>query len=136
MDQLDDHRRANLAVVERIFAAIGNSDADAQVANYTNDIVIEFPYTDPPGEKRGRQLIRDYLAGAFSVFQFTLEITDVHATTNPDKLIVEFAGRGTYLPNGAPYENTYIAVFEFRDGLVFRQREFFNPLMAAKSRDA
>jgi len=59
MDQLDDHRRANLAVVERIFAAIGNSDADAQVANYTDDIVIEFPYTDPPGEKRGRQLIRD-----------------------------------------------------------------------------
>lgn len=136
MDQLDAQRLANLAVVERVFAAIGQSDADAQVANYTEDIVIEFPYTDPPGEKRGRQVIRDYLAGAFTVFKFNLEITDVHATTNPDKLIVEFVGQGTYLPNGAPYENTYIAVFEFRDGLIFRQREFFNPLMAAKSRDA
>lgn len=51
---LDDHRQRNFDVVQSAFAAVDAGDADAQVANYTEDIVLEFPFTDPPTVEIGR----------------------------------------------------------------------------------
>ena len=133
---LDGHRQRNFDTVLRAFAAVGAGDADAQVANYTDDIVLEFPFTDPPTVVSGRAAVHERLTNAFKVFQFGLDITDVHACLDPDELIVEFTGSGSYLPNSAPYENRYIAVFRFRDGMIFRQREYFDPTQAAKSASA
>lgn len=133
---LDDHRQRNFDVVQRAFAAVGAGDADAQVANYTEDIVLEFPFTDPPTVVQGRDAVHERLTNAFKVFQFSLEISAVHPCTDADEFIVEFTGSGTYLPNGAPYENRYIAVFNFRDGKICRQREYFDPTQAAKSANA
>ena len=133
---LDEHRQRNFDLVLRAFAAVGAGDADAQVANYTEDIVLEFPFTDPPTVVLGRSAVHERLTKAFKVFQFDLEISDVHACLDPDELIVEFTGSGSYLPNGAPYENRYIAVFNFRDGKICRQREYFDPTQAAKSANA
>jgi len=133
---LDEHRQRNFDVVLRAFAAVGAGDADAQGANYTEDIVLEFPFTDPPTVVPGRSAVHERLTNAFKVFQFDLTISDVHACLDPDELIVEFTGSGSYLPNGAPYENRYIAVFTFRDGKICRQREYFDPTQAAKSANA
>lgn len=133
---LDDHRQRNFDVVQRAFAAVGAGDADAQVANYTEDIVLEFPFTDPPTIVSGRTAVHERLKNAFKVFHFNLTISEVHACLDPDELIVEFTGSGSYLPNGAPYENRYIAVFNFRDGKICRQREYFDPTQAAKSANA
>ena len=132
--ELDDHRRRNLETVERIFAAVGAGDAAAQCANYTDDVVLETPFADPPGRREGRDVIETYLAAAFGVFRFGLRVTEVHACLDPDELIVEFESfDGIHLPNGAAYENTYIGVFRFRDGLVCFQREYFNPLGAMRA---
>lgn len=133
---LDDHRQRNLDTVLRVFAAVSAGDADAQVANYTEDIVLEFPFTDPPTVVTGRDAVHERLRAAFSVFRFSLEVTSVHPGLDADELIVEFSGAGTYLPNGSPYANRYIAVFGFRDGRVCRQREYFDPTQAAKSANA
>ncbi|MEI8022222.1 MAG: nuclear transport factor 2 family protein, partial [Schlesneria sp.] len=100
------------------------------------DIVLEFPFTDPPTVVPGRTAVHERLTNAFKVFQFDLAISDVHACLDPDELIVEFTGSGSYLPNGAPYENRYIAVFTFRDEMICRQREYFDPTQAAKSANA
>ena len=129
----DQQRQANLAVIERVFAAVGAGDADAQVANYTDDIVLEFPFTDPPTIVEGREAVHERLVNAFKVFRFILTPTAIHHTEDPDTIIVEFTGAGTYLPNDAPYTNRYIAVFTFRNGSVCRQREYFDPTQAAKS---
>lgn len=133
---LDDLRRRNLEAVQRVFAAVGAGDATAQVANYAEDISLEFPFTDPPTVVMGRAAVLERLTNAFKVFRFELSITDLHHCLDPDELIVEFTGSGTYLPNDAPYENRYIAVFGFRDGLICRQREYFDPTQAAKSANA
>lgn len=132
----DDHRQRNFEVIQRAFAAVGAGDADAQVANYTDDISLEFPFTDPPTVVSGRAAVHERLTNAFKVFQFGLAITEVHACLDPDEFIVEFTGSGSYLPNGAPYENRYIAVFGFRDGKICHQREYFDPTQAAKSASA
>ena len=133
---LDPQQQRNLAVIERVFAAVGAGDADAQVDNYTDDVVLEFPFTDPPTIVEGRDAVHERLTNAFKVFRFTLTTTAVLPTSDPDTIVVEFTGSGTYLPNDAPYSNRYIAVFGFRDGRVCRQREYFDPTQAAKSANA
>jgi ketosteroid isomerase-like protein len=132
-DMLDERRRRNLAAVEGAFAGIGAGDAAAQLEHYTDDFVLEFPFSDPPKIVRGKTEGLPYLAGAFEAFRFSLTITNVIACADPDELVVEFTGAGIYLPTGAPYANTYIVVFGFRDGLISRQREYFNPLAAQKA---
>jgi len=133
---LDAHRQQNFDLVLRVFAAVSAGDADAQITNYTEDIALEFPYTDPPTIVQGLNAVHERLVSAFKAFQFDLTITELHPCLDPDELIIEFTGAGSYLPNNAPYVNRYIAVFGFRDGLIYRQREYFDPTQAGKSANA
>lgn len=130
---LDEHRRRNLAAVESAFAAIGRGDAEGQLANYVDDLELQFPFTDPPKAVRGKAEALPYLTGAFGVFRFELTIDDVIACIDPDRLVIEAHSTGTYLPTGAAYVNTYVIVFRFRDGLIATQREFFDPTQAMRS---
>lgn len=124
-------RARNLAAVKGAFAAIGNGDADGQVAHYTDDAVMEMPFIDPPAITEGKDAIRERLRGAFTVFRFTLTIERVTECLDPDELVVEFTSQGTVTTTGKPYANRYIARFQFRDGLIRFQREYFNPNAAA-----
>ena len=132
-DALDEHRRRNLAAVEAAFAAIGAGDAAAQLENYVDDLVLEFPLTDPPKRVEGKDAALPYLTGAFEVFRFSLAITDVIACVDPDRLVIEASSTGTYLPTGAPYRNTYVIVATFRDGRIAHQREYFDTTQAMRS---
>jgi ketosteroid isomerase-like protein len=133
----DQERRArNRAAVDGAVAAINAGDAAAQMAHCTDDLVIELPFTDPPKRIETKAVIEPYLTGALGAFRLDLRITEVHETTDPDELIVEAEATGTYVPNGAPYENRYVIVYGFRDGLICRQREYFNPVAAARATGA
>ncbi len=125
-------RARNLATVRSAFAAIAAGDAEGQLSHYTDDVIFELPYTDPPKRSTTRAEALANIAAAFTVFRFELTITEVHECLDPDELIVEFTGGGSYLPTGAPYANVYIAVFRFREGRICFQREFFNPATTAK----
>jgi uncharacterized protein len=96
--------------------------------NYTDDLVLELPYADPPSVLEGREVVRSYLSGAFSVFKFRLDITSVFETVDPDVLVVEYASEGRVETTGKPYVNAYIGVYWFRDGLICRVREYYNPV--------
>jgi ketosteroid isomerase-like protein len=126
-------RTRNLAAVAGAFAAIGEGDADGQVAYYTDDAVMEMPFIDPPAITTGKEAIRERLTGAFTVFRFTLAIDRVTECLDPNELVVEFTSEGTVTTTGKPYANRYIARFEFRDGLICFQREYFNPNAAASA---
>jgi len=130
---LDEHRRRNLSAVEAAFAAIGRGDAEGQLENYVDDLVLEFPFTDPPKRVEGKPAALPYLTGAFTVFRFALTITEVIACVDPDRLVVLAESTGTYLPTDAPYVNRYLIVLGFRDGLIATQREFFDPTQAMRS---
>ena len=129
----DDTRTQNLEAVRRAFRGVSNFDADEMLANYTDDLVMELPYADPPSVMVGLENIRPYLAGAFKVFQFRLDITDVHECDDPDKLVVEYVSEGTVTTTGKPYANTYIGVYWFRDGAICKVREFYNPVPSMQS---
>ncbi|MCU1398299.1 MAG: phenazine biosynthesis protein PhzA/PhzB [Acidimicrobiales bacterium] len=131
-DLTDVERRArNLAAVEAAFRGVSNADAVEQTAQYTDDAVLELPYTAPPKRVEGRAAALEYLTRAFEVFKMRLTITDVHPCVDPDELVVEFVSDGLVATTGKSYANQYINVFRFRDGKICFQREFFNPNAAA-----
>ncbi|WP_420638783.1 nuclear transport factor 2 family protein [Candidatus Poriferisocius sp.] len=120
----------NQAILRSVFDAMG--DADAVVAHYTDDYVMELPYAHPDGPDRteGKEAVRERLVGAFKVLRFTLHLTDVHPCVDPDLLIAEYTSEGEVIPTGRRYANRYIGLWRFRDGKVCFTREYFNPDLA------
>ncbi len=126
-------RARNLACLRKAFAGVSAADADLMLANYTDDLVMELPYSDDSPVLEGRDTVRAYLGPAFDVFRFRLDITAVHETVDPDMAVVEYTSEGQATTTGKRYANVYIGVYWFRDGLICKVREFFNPMVAARA---
>jgi len=126
-------RPSHLDVVREAFAGVSAADARRQLAQYTDDMVLELPFSDPPRRVVGKPAVMAMLESAFEVYKMVLEITEVHECTDPDELIVEFVSDGHMATTGKPYANRYIGVFRFRDGKICHQREFFNPLISVRA---
>ena len=126
---------SHLDVLKSAFKAMARGDADGAVAHYTQDYVIEFPYPVFRGafQVAGRDTVRDYLAAAFQVFRFELEIDKVHPSGDPDLLIAEYHGLGRALTTGKPYNNRYVGFWWFRDGAVYRTREYYDQGVATEA---
>lgn len=120
-------RADNQQVLQSVFDAMG--DADAVVAHYTDDYVLELPYAHPdkPDRTEGKEVVRERLVQAFKMFSFTLHITEVYPCTDPDLLIAEYTSQGEVIPTGRRYSNRYIGLWRFRDGKVCFTREYLNP---------
>lgn len=133
---MTDLRQKNLEIVRRAFAGIAAGSAEQMlIGNYTDDMVIELPYADPPSAIEGLDTAVKYLTAAFGMFRFALTITEVHECTDPDKLVLEYTSEGTVRASGKRYANRYIGVYWFRDGKIARVREFYNPLISASALD-
>ena len=103
------------------------------LANYTEDFILELPYGGPPTVLEGRETVRAYLKGAFEVFKFRLDVTEVHECTDPDKLVIQYVSEGRVATTGKRYTNTYIGVYWFRDGVICKVREFYDPLQSIEA---
>ncbi len=119
--------RDNREILLSVFGAMG--DADAVVAHYTDDYVLELPYSHPenPDRIEGREAVRARLVNAFKLFRFSLHLTDVHPCADPDLLVAEYISRGEVIPTGRNYTNRYIGLWRFRDDRVCFTREYYNP---------
>ena len=129
----EERRRRNREMVERSFAAVGQGDVAGQLESCTDDIVLELPYADPPVRLEGKDAIRAHVGPALETFQFRLAITEVHECADPDTLVLEYTSEGRVTTTGKAYVNSYIGVIRFRDGLICHQREYYNPLVAARA---
>lgn len=124
-------RAHNTAAVRRALAAVG--DVDAQMAEYTDDAVFEFPYAAPPARIEGKSTITAYLTAALRTFEIRLTLTQLHETTDPHTVIAEFTSDGKVTTTDKPYTNTYITVFTLKDGKIAHQKEFYNPNAATEA---
>jgi uncharacterized protein len=129
----EESRRRNLELVERSFAAVGQSDVSGQLDSFTEDIVLELPYADPPVRLEGKEAIRAHVGPALETFRFQLHITDVYDCADPDTLVLEYRSEGHVTTTGKEYRNNYICVVRFRDGLICHQREYYNPVPAMRA---
>ena len=102
------------------------------------DVLVEFPFA-PDVESRklvGRAAIYGYLKDYPSVIDIqSTPALQIHATEDPDKVIVEWSASGRVISSGKPYEMSYATFVTFRDGLMVHYREYWNPMafMAAMS---
>jgi ketosteroid isomerase-like protein len=122
-----ERRHRNLLAVQAAFEGVSAADAERQLANYTDDMVLELPYDTPPTRLEGKATVLARLSRAFRTYKMRIAITEVHECVDPDELIIEFTSEGHMATTGKPYANRYIGVFRFRDGKICAQREFFNP---------
>lgn len=127
-----DENIPNLDVLRRVFDAVGEADVAALRELYTEDYVLELPYAEGGGARiDGREEALAYLERAFSWIRLRLALTDVHACADPDTIVAEYTSTGMILDGRRPYANTYIGVWQFRDGRVRRTREFYGPVDSA-----
>ena len=124
----------NLAAVRHAFEGLAAGNADQLLTVWTDDLVLELPYADPPRRIEGKDAARAYLSQAFEIFHFSLQITAVHECVDPDQLVIEYTSKGHITTTGRPYANTYIAVYRFRDGRIWQVKEFHNPLLVERAR--
>jgi ketosteroid isomerase-like protein len=129
-------REDNLAAVRRYFAGAAAADADQMLEPWTDDLVYEERFSDPPRRIVGKEATRAYFSKAGTVFRMTLELTEVHECLDPDKLVLEYTSQGHVVATGDPYRNSYIGVYRFRDGQIWHVSEFHNPLITARARPA
>ena len=126
---MESDRASAVAVVEGCFAAIAKHDADALVAHYTEDYVLELPYYKPdePLVVEGRDAVHAYLVEVLAVQHMELSLTGDHWIPEESLLIGEYTSRGHFLDTNEPYANRYVGYWYLRDGRVRRLREYYNP---------
>jgi len=138
LPETDDttRREANKAVLTRVFDAMGTGDTRTLAQLYTEDYTLELPYAGlEPIKVSGLANVASYLAEALQTFKFTLTLGEVYELTDPDVLIAEYVSQGEVTTTGAPYANSYIGIWRFRNGQVCGTKEWYNPLVAAQALD-
>lgn len=123
----------NRAIVQAAWRAFASHDAEQIAAFFTDDAEWLAPAgnatavaLDAPSHMVGRQAITHFLAYEFS----RLFVSDVAVDFRGfylagDRVIVEETMSAT-LANGNVYSNDYCFVFELRDGLIYRVREYMD----------
>lgn len=113
---------------------------DARAGSFVDmvadDIVMEFPYA-PPGmvtRLESKAEIAEHLQklGAMLAFDSMSEPV-VHASTDPDMVVLEFTGHGRGVETGEPYDQRYISVIRLRDGKIVHYRDYWNPLVVLRA---
>ena len=129
----DDRRTRNRAAFARSLAALSNGDLEGHLAGCCNDFLLELPYADPPVAVSGKEAVRAYLTPALATFSMRLDVTRFLSCDDPDFLIAEYTSEGHVTTTHKPYANSYIAIVRFRGDLICAQREYYNPVPAARA---
>jgi ketosteroid isomerase-like protein len=117
------------AVVE-LLATLSGGRYDEVELRLTPDAVFHAPYLhgSGPGVEGGpavAAMLRRFLGRSFDPLSFTID--RIHLGLDPSTVVVEYRSAGLTRVSGAPYANTYVGIFEVRDGRIALWREFFDP---------
>ncbi|GHI40644.1 nuclear transport factor 2 family protein [Streptomyces violascens] len=121
----------SLSIVQDAFEAFASYDPDRISAVFTEDA----EWLSPPGNATAVALdTTNHMVGRKAIVRFFAEefprlyVRDVALTfrgihTDGERITVE-ATMAAILNNGNPYANDYCFVFELRNGLIHRAREY------------
>jgi ketosteroid isomerase-like protein len=116
------------AVVRQAIEAMGALQVDLVRELVHDDLVLELPFRPAPLPTRldgdDAHAFMRLLTRVLTRLEF--HSIAVHGSTTPGLVFAEYRSNGL-TTTGAPYCNTYAAVFEVRDGRISRWREFFDP---------
>lgn len=121
------------AIVQRAWKAFATHDFDQIAAFFTEDAEwlaqannATAVFLNGPSHMVGRDFIADFIANGFpKLFAKDVSIVFRGFYADGDRVTVEETMAAT-LANGNAYENDYCFVFELRDGLIHRVREYMD----------
>jgi ketosteroid isomerase-like protein len=135
----DDSGVMSLSVIQNAFQALASYDPDRISAVFTEDA----EWLSPPGNATAVALeATHHMVGRTAIARFFAEdlprlfardvavtFHGLHTDTDGKRVTVEATTTAT-LANGNPYSNDYCFVFELRDGLIHRVREYVDTARA------
>jgi ketosteroid isomerase-like protein len=109
-------------------------DTDAISQLWAEDAAIELPYDLQGRNFPNKEAAQGYIEGAVALFsEIRFEQIRVYETRNPNIVVVEAQGDFVVAENGKPYRNNYMFVFQTSGNKVKFIREYFNPLIVART---
>lgn len=109
---------------------------DQWIDLWAEDAVLEFPFS-PPGRQRaytGKAQILAYMkAAACRVGVDGTTALNLIPAQDPNVAVVELSTRGRAIPTGRPFNQSYVIVFETKEGKLWRYREYWNPLVSIEA---
>ena len=126
-------RERNIEVLKTAISSIGTGNSEIFSSLYTEDWVLELPYSEPPKVLTGINEILTYLKPQMGKLEFTLTLTEIFECLDPNLLIAEYFSEGKSTITNKPYQNTYIGLWRFREGKICGVKEYLNPLIATEA---
>ncbi len=126
-------RERNIEVLKTAISSIGTGNSEIFSSLYTEDWVLELPYSEPPKVLTGINEILAYLKPQMGKLEFTLTLTEIFECLDPNLLIAEYFSEGRSTVTNKPYQNTYIGLWKFREGKICGVKEYLNPLIATEA---
>ena len=131
---------ADEAVATAYFTLLMERDMEGFAALWHEDAVQDIPFL-PEGFGKfvsdaftGKaEIMAHYLAAFKNRRDHVFWIDEIHRTDKPGCVIVEAHARSLVGETGKVYENSYVCIFQVRDGKLARLKEYTNPLAFMKA---
>jgi uncharacterized protein len=115
----------NKALVEHFFAAMNTGDSAAIVDAYAEDGAVWTSGGTLISGTFSKAQIRDASGRIFEAFPHGIAFSILAMTAEGERVAVEAESQGEHV-SGKRYTNQYHFLFEFRDGLVVRLKEYMD----------
>ena len=127
----EEIRARTMQVATAYQTLLGNWDEWIEL--WAEDGVLDFPFA-PPGRQRtyrGKDEILRYMKAASGKMKIDgITAMNVIPALDPHKVTVELTVKGQILSTGLPYNQSYVFLFEVKDGKLQNYREYWNPLVS------
>ena len=125
---MDDVAARNVAAARAMLAAFSAGDPGPLLAHVAPDVRYEAPFYPTMASPQSRDELAAMLEQVTLRFsEVEYQVVDAFAAQDPDVVVVECRGHHVVAGTGRPYENHYVMILRFVDGLVVHWREFSNP---------
>lgn len=122
---------SNVERAKRLVSSIRENGIEGVADLLDEDVHMQLPYAPEgmPQAVRGKAAVLETLRLVPRYFsRFRINPHECYECTSRQTVILECTGLGLFrTPGIPPYQNRYVMLFTFRDGLVTQWREFFNP---------
>ena len=126
-------REQNIEVLKTVISSIGTGNNEIFSSLYTDDWVLELPYSEPPKVLTGINQILAYLKPQMGKLEFTLSLTEIFECLDPNLLIAEYVSEGRSTITNKPYHNSYIGIWRFKEGNICGVKDYLNQLIATEA---
>ena len=121
---------SNVEIAHAVMDHMSAGRFEAAASHLHDDVIVDCPFQafHQGPLRRGKATVAAGFAFIPMVFsKFQLIIDETYDCPEDQAVVLEMHSEGVFAAGGAPYQNRYVMVFEFRDGKIILWRECFDP---------